>query len=124
MTKPIIPGAPLGTKCLVAAVGVLAITAVAARQVDAAPQQWTCNCTISPDEIGGACECTGYRYDIARSGTKQFRGFCAFKSNSDEVVEVRQGIHVVEKAKDVTCTIATFGVPYSSRSSVAPNSPT
>ena len=80
----------------------------AALFIDSIWKEYYCNCEPKPGS--NSCNCT-YKYNLGRSDTKEFRGFC--KKDVTRPI----GIGITGRKKSTTCTIRIFqDVPYVTRS--------
>lgn len=78
-----------------------------ASPAQAAVTKWNCGCT--PEELYGECKCTGYEFQLKKSGTREFQARC-----TQETTPLNQDVYpqFVEVRRDngVTCTKG-FPVP-------------
>ncbi len=70
----------------------------------AAPVRWTCNCVVPGTETKYNCTCDGYSYDLPRSGTMTFRGYCKGGVKGDPSKRTVAKFTNVLRGKNVTCT--------------------
>jgi hypothetical protein len=94
----------------IALVGSIAAGFAGQMSVDAAanPVRWSCKCQVPGSKRTDKCTCSGYSYDLPRSGTKEFRGYCDGSINGTiygETRSPRPKFVNVMRGKNVTCTI-------------------
>jgi hypothetical protein len=81
----------------------------------AGPVRWTCKCEVEKNNSNDKCTCPPFSYDLPRSGTKEFRGYCNGKTGEQQS-PLAKFINI-KRGKNVTCTInSDFRNSYVSKS--------
>lgn len=85
------------TFAVLASIGFLLVS-----PAEAAATKWYCDCTPEDQRLG-LCKCTGYEFELKRSGTREFQARCTQRTTPSNRRIFPQFVEV-RRDKGVTCS--------------------